>query len=286
MPAFPIVDTHLHLWDPTRLAYSWQRGGPLDRPYHVEDYQRDCRGVEIEAAVFLECYADSGQYVEEIEFAAEEAARDGRIRAIVPMLPLEQGFAVEAMLERMMERFPAIRGVRRIVQFDSDPRALMLSPKFLEAVGLLSKWNLHFEITAHYTQMDAVIEFTRRVPDHVTMVLDHCGKPGIRERQIDLFMKHSQELARRPNLMCKVSGLATEAGQPWTQNEIGPFLDVALTAFGVDRLMYGSDWPVCLEATTIPGWVGALDFAFSGLPEVDVRKIFRDNAYRFYRLIP
>ena len=127
MPSFPIIDTHLHLWDPRRLAYSWQKGNALlDRPYHVEDYQRDTQGIAIEAMVFLECYADfgpdSGQYIEEIAFVEDEAKRDPRLKGIVPMAPLERGNAVEPMLAEMVTRFPTVKGIRRIVEFDADPR--------------------------------------------------------------------------------------------------------------------------------------------------------------------
>src|SRR5882762_9692869 len=136
MPSFPIIDTHLHLWDPRRLSYSWQKGHALlDRQYRIEDYQHDSGGISIEALVFLECYADfdpnSGQYLEEIEFVEEEARRDSRIRGIVPMAPLERGQAVEPLLKEIVARFPKVKGIRRIVEFEANPRELMLSPRFI-----------------------------------------------------------------------------------------------------------------------------------------------------------
>ena len=123
MPAFPVIDTHLHVWDPRRLSYSWQKGNALfDRPYLVEDYRRDCGDVAVEAMVFVECYADfgpdGGQYLAEVEFVADEAKRDPRLKAIVPMAPLEWGDRVAPVLEEMVTRFPAVRGIRRIIEFD------------------------------------------------------------------------------------------------------------------------------------------------------------------------
>ncbi len=159
MPDFPIIDTHLHVWDQTRLRYSAFDGHPLyGHPYHVEDYRRDLGPVEVEAMVFLECYADFyarlGQYIEEIEFVEDEARRDPGLKAIVPMAPLEWGSRVEPLLEEMKSKHPAVRGIRRIVEFDADPRGLTLSPGFVEGVNLLEKFGYHFEINVNYTQMD------------------------------------------------------------------------------------------------------------------------------------
>ena len=129
MPNFPIIDTHLHVWDQTRLEYSAFEGHPrFGHPYHVEDYRRDCGALDVEAMVFLECYADfdkdGGQYIEEIEFVEDEAKRDPRIRAIVPMAPLEWGNRALPILTEMRDRHPGVRGIRRILEFDAAPRAL------------------------------------------------------------------------------------------------------------------------------------------------------------------
>ena len=129
MPDFPIIDTHLHIWDPRRLSYSWQKGNDLfDRPYLVEDYRRDCGTVDVEAMVFLECYADfdenGGQYIEEIEFVEDEAKRDPRIAAIVPMAPLERGEAVAPMLEEMATRFAVPLDVALTVRDRQQPTAV------------------------------------------------------------------------------------------------------------------------------------------------------------------
>ena len=142
MPHFPIIDTHLHVWDQTRLKYSAFDGHKLfGHPYHVEDYQRDCGKLEIEAMVFLECYADfwegGGQYIEEIEFVEDEKKRDPRIKAIIPMAPVEWGKKVDSVLSIMKERHPLVHGIRRIMEFDKDPRALTLSAAFIEGVNCL-----------------------------------------------------------------------------------------------------------------------------------------------------
>lgn len=289
MPNVPIVDTHVHLWDPKRLRYSWLDGNDLlNRPYLVEDYRQDCGDVAVEAMVFLECYADftatGGQYVEELRFVLDEAAREPRLKGIVPMAPLERGDAVRPMLEEMLALSPMVKGIRRIVEFDADPAALMLSPAFIEGVKALPGLGLHFEINVNYTQMDIVLDFAKRVMD-VTMILDHCGKPGIKGGHIDQFRRQIGELSRHPNVWCKLSDMPVEADHArWTQADLRPFIDAAVEAFGPQRLIYAGDWPVCLQATTLTRWVEVLDRALSGLPDDDIAAIYRDNANRFYRL--
>jgi len=289
MPGFPIIDTHLHIWDVNRLRYSAFEGHPLfGRTYRIEDYQRDCGDLEVEAMVFLECYADftptGGQYMEEIAFVEDSAKRDPRIRGIVPMAPLEWGSRVAPMLAEMRDRHPTVKGIRRIVEFDDDPRALTLSDSFIEGVNLLAEFDFHFEINVNHTQMDIVREFVKRVPD-VPMILDHCGKPGIAEGAIEQYRDDVKELAQVPNLWIKLSDLPVEADHAnWTEADLRPYIDATIEAFGFDRTIYAGDYPICLQATTLPRWVEVLDNAFAGVPEQDLRKFYRDNANAFYRL--
>jgi len=291
MPNFPIVDTHLHVWDQTRLKYSAFEGNPLfNHPYHVEDYRRDCGALEVEAMVFLECYADfwegGGQYIEEIEFVEDEQKRDPRIRGIVPMAPLEWGKRVEPMLGQMRDEHPSVKGVRRIMEFDADPRALTLSDGFIEGVNLLETFGWSFDINPNYTQMDIIREFARRVSPGVPMILDHCGKPGIAQGAIAQYREDVKDLARHPNLWIKLSDLPPYAGPNWTAADLRPYIEATLDAFGPERTIYAGDYPILLQSTTLTQWVEILDEAFAdlGLSEAETRKIYRDNANAFYRL--
>lgn len=289
MPDFPIIDTHLHIWDMDRLNYSAFKGHPLfGKSYHIEDYQRHCGDVEIEAMVFLECYADftktGGQYIEEIEFVEESAKRDPRIKGIVPMAPLEWGARVEPMLEKMHAKHPAVKGIRRIMEFDDDPRGLTLSPAFIEGVNLLHKFGWHFEINVNFTQMDIIREFVQHIPD-VPMILNHCGKPGIKEGAINQYRDDISELAQHPNLWIKLSDLPACASlENWTDDDLKPYIDATIEAFGFDRTIFAGDWPICLQATSLPRWVATLDNALTGASEKELRKFYRDNANDFYRL--
>ena len=291
MPNFPVIDTHLHVWDQTRLKYSAFAGSPLfNHPYHVEDYQRDCDKLQVEAMVFLECYADfwegGGQYIEEIQFVEDEQRRDPRIRGIVPMAPLEWGARVEPMLRQMRDNHPSVKGIRRIMEFDADPRALTLSDGFIEVVNLLETFGWSFDINPNYTQMDIIREFVPRVSRGVPMILDHCGKPGIAQGAIAQYREDVKDLARHPNLWIKLSDLPPYAGPNWTPADLRPYIEATLDAFGPERTIYAGDYPILLQSTTLTQWVEILDEAFAdlGLSEAETRKIYRNNANAFYRL--
>ncbi len=289
MPDFPIIDTHLHIWDMDRLNYSAFKGHPLfGRSYQIEDYQRDSGDLAIEAMVFVECFADfdaeGGQYIEEIKFVEDSAKRDPRIKGIVPMAPLEWGARVEPMLEQMKTQHPAVKGIRRIMEFDDDPRGLTLSPSFIEGVNLLHRFGFHFEINVNFTQMDFIREFVRHVPD-VPMILDHCGKPGIKQGAIDQYRDDIRELAQHPNMWIKLSDLPPYADpESWTDDDLRPYIDATIETFGFERTIYAGDWPICLQATSLTRWVETLDRAFAGASSTELRKFYRDNANDFYKL--
>ena len=289
MPNFPIIDTHLHIWDFNQLNYSAFKGHPLfGRSYQIEDYQRDCGDLDIEAMVFLECYADfsssNGQYIEEIKFVEESSKRDPRIKGIVPMAPVEWGSRVETILEEMSSNHPAIKGIRRIIEFDKDPRALALSGNFIEGVNRLAKFGYHFEINVNHTQMDIVKDFVKMVPE-VRMILDHCGKPGIVEGAIEQYQNDVAELSKHPNLWIKLSDLPVEADHiSWTEDDLRPYIDATIESFGFDRTIYAGDYPICLQATTLPRWVEVLDEALSGCSHEELWNFYRENANKFYNL--
>ncbi len=291
MPDFPIIDTHLHVWDQTQLRYSAFDGHPIyGKPYHVGDYQRDCGALDIEAMVFLECFADfwdgGGQYIDEIKFVEQEALRDPRIKAIVPMAPLEWGTRVRPLLAQMQKQHKTVKGIRRIVEFDRDPRALTLSDDFIDGVNLLADFGWHFEINVNFTQMDIVREFVMRVPE-VPLILDHCGKPGIKQGAIAQFRDDMAFLAGRRNVWIKLSDLPACADiDHWTEADLRPYIAATLEHFGPDRTLYGGDYPILLVATSMTGWVDVLDRAFAdlGLSDHETRAIYRNNANAFYRL--
>ncbi len=280
MPRFPIIDSHLHLWDPQRLTYPWLFP-PLDRPFLPADFQAASAGIDIEALVFLECDAAIDQAFAEAQTVLAWAQEEPRIAAMVCNAALERGDAVRADLERLAG-IEKVRGVRRIYQDQPDP-AWCLRPDFVAGVRALADHGLTFDLCLRHPQLQATIGLADACPN-VPMVLDHIAKPGIAAGLMQPWADRMRELARRENVVCKLSGVATEAGADWTPETLRPYMDVALEAFGPSRIMFGGDWPVSTLRLTYPAWVALVDDLIRDLSETEQRQIYVETARAFYRL--
>ena len=283
MPNFPIVDTHLHIWDPSRIRYSWLDGiDVLNRPYLLSDYNTHTQGVDIEAMVFVQCEADPPGYEQEAAWVAANAEADPRLKGMVAWAPLEKGADVAADLERLKQH-KILRGIRRIIQFEPD-LDFCLRPDFIEGVAMLQQFDLSFDICIDHRHMTNAIAFAGKV-DTVPMILDHIGKPAIKDGALEPWRSQMFELAQMDHVICKLSGVATEADHGnWTADELRPFIETVLEAFGFDRVAFGGDWPVAVQAIAYPRWVEIVDDVLKDESEQNQRKVWRDNANRFYRL--
>ncbi len=282
MPHFPIVDTHVHLWDPTYLDYPWLRGhATLHRKFLLEDFNTACDTVIVDTIVFVQCDALASQGLEEARWVTSLAKTDPRIRGTVAFAPLDQGESVRDYLEELSQ-IPLVKGVRRLIQ--SEDVGFCVQPKFIQGVQALEAFGLSFDICIRHPQMANTIQMVRQCPG-ISFILDHIGKPDIRNRTLEPWKREIEELARFPNVYCKVSGLVTETDmEHWTKEELRPYIDHVIECFGFDRVAYGGDWPVATLAADYPEWINALDWAVSGCSEDEKRKLFRENALRFYRL--
>ena len=283
MPAFPIVDAHVHLYDPSVIRYGWMRGKPALEGAQGPAELDAARGqVEIECLVWIEVGADPGQHQDEARWIADLAGRESRIRGIVAHAPLEHGAAAAADIERLLEHRP-LKGIRRLLQDEADP-AFCLRPGFIEGVRLLARHDLSFDICVYHRQLAAALELARRCPE-VRFVLDHLGKPGVRDGLMQPWCTQIEDLAALPNVWCKVSGLVTEADHAsWTRDQLRPYLDHVLQAFGSERVIFGSDWPVSEQTHRYATWVEIVDHALRGASDAERRRLFHDNALAFYRL--
>jgi L-fuconolactonase len=280
---FPLIDAHIHLLDQKRFSYSWAAGAPkLNRDWSVDDLAAYAKPYQIEGLVFAEVDVDMPQYVDEAEWVESLSQKDKRIKGCVACLPLEQGKAIEADMAKIA-KLSIVRGVRRLIQNQPDPE-YVLRPAFLEALKLLPKYNLLFDICIFHHQLPNTLEMVRRCPE-VSFVLDHIGKPGIKAGLLDPWRQHIRELAAFPNVVCKISGVSTEADHAsWTREQLRPYIDHVIQCFGPDRILFGGDWPVSELAGTYRQWVDTLDWATSGMNPTEKRKLFRDNAIKTYRL--
>ena len=232
--------------------------------------------------VFVEVDVDYPQHMDEAEWVQELARSDSRLKGCVASLPLEQGVVLEPDLERL-SRLPVVKGIRRLIQNQSDPE-FVLRPDFINAVKLLPKFGLSFDVCIYHHQFGNVIEFIRRCPE-VSFILDHIGKPGIKDGLMEPWKRHIRELSQIPNVMCKLSGVTTEADhENWNREQLRPYIDHVIESFGFNRIMYGGDWPVAELAGKYTDWIGVLDWATSGCTPEEKRGVLGGNGIRAYRL--
>ncbi|MGH2351547.1 MAG: amidohydrolase family protein [Chloroflexota bacterium] len=284
MPDFPIVDAHVHLWDPTRFRMSWLDANErLNKPFGLDDYRHATAGLEVAAMVYLEVDIDPPYKLLEAQWVESLASDDAALQGIVAAAPVEDGDQVRAFLEALVASGPHIKGIRRIIQSEPDPE-FCLRPRFVRGVQLLAEYGLSFDICINYRQLASTIEMVKQCP-HTSFMLDHIAKPDIRGGGLDPWRVQMKELASFPNVTCKISGVVTEADpRNWTVDDIKPYVDHALEVFGEDRVAFGGDWPVVLNAAPYRRWVETLDSLTNHLSPEAKRKLWADNARRFYRL--
>jgi L-fuconolactonase len=278
-----IVDTHVHFWNPQQLEYPWLDSVPaLHRAFMPQDYAAQALMPNVEKLVFVECGCDPASSLEEARWVASLAAAEPRLRGIVAQAALEHGARVRVDLAAL-SHIPRLVGIRRNLEGEADP-GFCLREDFIAGVRELSAFDFSFDICVRHHQLPAVIELVRRCPE-VRFVLDHCGKPAIRERALDPWREHIRQLAALPNAQCKISGLLTEADlADWRPLDLKPVVLHVLESFGSERVMLGTDWPVLRLAANCERWFESLEGCLAGVTEESRARLYRLNGEAFYRL--
>ncbi|MEM9774330.1 MAG: amidohydrolase family protein [Chloroflexota bacterium] len=277
-----IVDSHFHFWDRANLNYDWLDEVPaINRPFLPADYARQVGKHTISQKIFVQAGSEPEQAVKEAGWVSELAQTDPTIQAIVAFAPLELGDRATAVLDQL-KQFPLVKGIRRLIQ--SEPLGFSNQPDFVCGVQLLPTYDFSFDICVKYDQMDDVLKFVAQCPE-VQFVLDHAGKPAIEAQVLDPWRAQINQLAQHENVVCKLSGLVTEADhENWQPADLSPVIDQLLESFGPSRLMFGSDWPVVTLASSLEPWIDLALEVTSHLSAAEREQIFVRNAQRFYKL--
>lgn len=273
------VDAHQHFWDLSTGGYDWPTAadGPIFRTFTPADLAPELEAAGIDATVLVQTtdtLADT-----DAMFAA--AAENPWIVGIVGWVPLTDVPAATAAIESRLGR--GLCGIRHLIHGEADPDWI-LRDEVQPGLELLARHGLTFDVVAVFPDhLRHVPTIADRHPD-LTLVIDHLAKPPIRGEGWDVWRRELLDAAARPNVVAKISGLDTAAGTSWTVDELRPSVDAALDAFGPNRLLFGSDWPVSRMVSTYGEVVSATETLLAGLSDDERAAVFGGTAQRVYRL--
>jgi L-fuconolactonase len=271
------IDAHQHFWqyDAARDGWITDEMAVLKRDFLPRQIIPELAANQMQGCITVQ--ADQSEA--ETLFLLDLASRNQVIQGVVGWVDLCAGNVAERL--EFFSKYPKLCGFRHIVQAEPDDR-FMMRPDFLRGIECLKDFGFTYDILIYARQLPAAIELVSRYPEQL-FVVDHIAKPDIKEKRCLPWERGLRTLAETPNVYCKVSGLVTEADwQQWSSADFKPYLDVVFDAFGVDRLMFASDWPVCLLAASYDEVVGMVEDYVRNLSPLDVEKIFGLNAAHFY----
>ncbi len=270
------IDAHQHFWKYHAGEYGWiPPGSPLQRDWLPEHLAPLLATAGLEGCIAVQ----ARQTLEESRWLLHLAERSPIIKGVVGWVDLRNA-GVASQLEELA-RYTRFVGVRHVAQDEPDDRFLV-GAEFTRGISQLAEFGLTYDLLVFPRQLPAAIELVRRFPEQ-PFVLDHSAKPSIKTGTLSPWREQMVELARSPNVFCKVSGLVTEADhRHWQSGDFTPFLEIIFEAFGLDRIMYGSDWPVCLLAASYERQLEIVRHHVSAVSEIEQTKIFGGNAARFY----
>jgi L-fuconolactonase len=272
------IDAHQHFWryDPVELTWIDDSMAALRRDFLPEQLAPELAASGVERCVAVQARSTPA----ETDFLLALAERHPIVSAVVGWVDLLAP-DLEARLDALARR-PKLAGFRHIAQ--AEPDDFLARPEVVGGVAALAGRGFAFDLLVIPRQLPAAIALARALPEQ-RFVLDHLAKPPIRERAREPWAGRLRELAALPNVSCKLSGMVTEANwQAWRPEDLAPYFEVALEAFGPARLMFGSDWPVCLVASGYARWSECVNAWIAPLSTAERAAVLGGNAARFYRL--
>jgi L-fuconolactonase len=290
-PSIPIVDTHQHLWDLSRFRLAWLRP-PLDKSFVMQDYVEAIRGLNVVTAVYMEVAVVPEQRLQEAEYVIGLCKEPDSVTqaAVIAGSPADDGFAPYVTRFKGSPYIKGVRGTFASVEQMGDTQVL-------RNLRLLGELGLRFDLNVPPQSLPIAARLVEQCPD-TRFVLDHCGNadpvaffpagraaPRAAQHSSQQWKQDIDKLAAKRNIICKISGLVDNVpGYPLTADDLAPVIDYCLDSFGPERVVFASDWPVCLLGMSLRDWVELLKDVVAARPRAEQRKLFHDNAVRFYDL--
>jgi L-fuconolactonase len=273
------IDSHQHFWkfDPVRDSWINDDMKTIQRDFLPEDLQPLLKQNGFDGCVAVQ----SDQSEAENHFHFQNAEKFDFIKGIVGWVDLQSPMVEERL--QYYTQFKKIKGFRHVLQGEPQ-RDLMLQPAFMNGISLLEKYNFTYDILIFKDQLQYIPKFVSFFPDQ-PFVIDHIAKPDIKSGEVDQWKSDIKQAAQFENVYCKISGMVTEADwKNWKNEDFKPYMDAVVEAFGTSRIMFGSDWPVCLVAASYKNMLSIVEDYFFSFSKDEQEKFFGLNAIRFYSL--
>jgi len=277
-----IIDAHQHFWELGRFDYGWLET-PQHKPIHRNFLPEDLRSLIDQAGVDKTVFVQTQHNIEETRWVLKLAENNEFICGVVGWVDLASDKCEEQLLE--LKEHPKFVGIRHITQDEPDDD-FIIRPHIMQGLRVLQKHEVPFDLLFYVKHLHHAQQLGRELPE-LKMVIDHLAKPHIKEQKLDDWETNFRAAAEYPNISCKLSGMITEADWAnWKPADLKPYVEIAFDAFGPDRLMFGSDWPVCELAGSYPQVKDVLEECLGPLSEDEHDHIFRGTATDFYGLQP
>ncbi|MEK6234773.1 MAG: amidohydrolase family protein [Planctomycetales bacterium] len=292
----PIVDTHQHLWDLKKFRLPWLKTAPdkLKRSYTTKDYLPEIKGLDV-ASIYMEVNMAPELHDAEAEhlIRLSKSADHPTAAAVISGRPASDKFGKYI---RRYKNTPQIKGIRQVLHPPETKTGLCLEKQFVSNIQLLGELNMSFDVCIRPTELEDAAKLADLCPD-TRIILDHCGNadPKAFGKKKDAneetwheeapWRRGIEALSKRKNVICKISGVVARARESgWSADDLAPIVNHCLDAFSPDRVVFGSDWPVCLLRASLREWVDALTEIIANRSQADREKLWNGNARRHYSL--
>ena len=284
-PNVPIVDCHQHLWDLNRFWLPWLETAPpiLSRSYLPPHYAHETAGLHLAKSIYMEVDLAPEQQLAEAEWVIGQCEDDSTptVAAVISGRPIQPAF--RAFAARFKDS-PYIKGFRRVLHPPSLPRGHCLQPEFVKNMRFLGEIGKSYDIVIRNTEISDGAKLAELCPD-TRFILDHCGNGDVQAKDRSQWRRDIASIARRPNVICKISGIIASADHDhWKYEDLEPLVKHCIAEFGWDRVIFAGDWPVCTLTAPLREWVACLKWIVRDAKPEQVRKLFHDNAVAFYGL--
>jgi L-fuconolactonase len=274
-----IIDTHQHFWnyDPQRHDWINEDMQKIRKNFLPEDLAPILKENKVEGCISVQV----DQTLEETDFLLSLANQNDFIKGVVGWVDLRSS-DLEATLSHYKDSI-ALKGFRHIIQ--GEAAGFMLQPKLITGLNKLPAYGYTYDLLIYAHQLQEANELIKQVSPNLPIVIDNIAKTAIKNNEIAEWKKGITALAQYPNVYCKISGMVTEAHwENWTMATLQPYLDTVVAAFGPNRILFGTDWPVCLVASTYSTWLHGIQNYFNTFSIAEQENIFANNAIKFYKL--